>query len=200
MDPANASTDFALMSRVYREATPFVLLTALIELGAGSMLLGLEETFLLLPGLLFMMPGLMQLRGNIASSLAARLGSAIHIGLVSWEKGYNRILKENVYASIHLSLIMSAVLGAAAYAWTVALGLPVSSLWVLVLIAVLAATLSGVVQAHIAVFVAVYTAYRGLDPDNVTIPLLTALGDILTVLFVILIVNIPLFLVQLAPS
>ena len=60
---------------------------------------------------------------------------------------------------------------------------------ILLLIALLTAGVSGVIQAFIAVFVAVYAAYKGLDPDNVTIPVLATLGDVLTIFFLFLFVE-----------
>ncbi len=132
----------------------------------------------------------MELRGNISSSLAQRLGSAIHIGLVSWEKGYNKIIRENVSASIILSLLVSSVLSIAAWLWSLLVGIPVTSIAILLLIALLTAGVSGVIQAFIAVFVAVYAAHRGLDPDNVTIPVLATLGDVLTIFFLFMFVEL----------
>ena len=176
--------------RIYLEATPFILVTTLAEIGAGSILLGNQDIVIMIPGLLFILPGLMTLRGSIASSLAQRLGSAIHIGLVSWQKGYNQIIRENVNASIVLSLIVSAVLSVLSWLWSTLIGLPVTSLFVLLLIAILTAGVSGVIQAFIAVLVAVYAAYKGLDPDNVTIPVLAALGDALTIFFLFLFVGL----------
>lgn len=164
---------------------PFIAVTTVAEIGAGAVLLRMQDLFLLIPGLLFLLPGLMTLRGNIASSMAQRLGSAIHIGIVSWEKGYNQIIRENVNASVSLSLIVSAILSLGIFAWSFAVNAPISSLVTLVIVALSTAGLSGVIQSFIAVFVAVYAAYRGLDPDNVTIPILAMIGDLLTVGFIL---------------
>ena len=166
---------------------PFIGFTTLAEIGAGAMLLQMQDFFLLIPGLLFLLPGLMTLRGNIAASMAQRLGSAIHIGIVSWEKGYNQIIRENVNASVALSLIFSVILSLGIFGWSIVVNAPISSLVILIIVALMTAGFSGVIQSFVAVFVAVYAAYRGLDPDNVTIPVLAMIGDLLTVAFVLIV-------------
>lgn len=188
------------MWHVYREVTPFVIFTMLAEVAAGAFLLNIRGFFELLPGLLFLLPGLMELRGNVSTSLAQRLGSAIHIGLVSWKKGYNDILEQNVEASIILSLIVSVVLGVGVYLWSLLVGLPIVSFITLLLLAFLTAVLSAVTQAFIAVFVAVYAAHKGLDPDNVTAPILSVMGDVLTIIFFILVIKLVLYLSSIIPA
>ncbi len=185
---------------MYREVTPFVILTTLAEVAAGALLLDIRGFFEFLPGLLFLLPGLMELRGNVATSLAQRLGSAIHIGLVSWEKGYNEILKQNVGASITLSLMVSGVLSVGVYLWSLLVGLPIVSFIALLLLAFMTAALSSVTQAFMAVFVAVYAAHKGLDPDNVTAPILSVIGDVLTIIFFILVIKLVLYLSSIIPA
>ncbi|MEM3737360.1 MAG: magnesium transporter [Candidatus Bathyarchaeia archaeon] len=187
-------TQLRSMVHTYMEVTPFILLTTLAEIAAGAFLLDIRGFFELLPGLLFLLPGLMELRGNVATSLAQRLGSAIHIGLVSWDKGYNNILRSNVESSIALSLVVSGVLSVGVYLWSLVVGVLVVNLLTLILLAFLTAALSAVTQAFLAAFVAVYAAYRGLDPDNVTAPVLSVIGDILTIVFLILAVKLVLYL------
>lgn len=182
------------MKKTLRESIPFVMITGIAEIAVGSILLSMDKLLPMLPGLLFLLPGLMGMRGNISSSLAQRLTSAIHIGLVSWEKGYNKVISENVKASISLSVIVSAIQGVGVFVWAFIAGIPMVAFWIIIFIAVLTASLSGVVQALVAVFTAVYSAYRGLDPDNVTIPLLATVGDVITILFVLLTVNLVLMI------
>jgi len=189
---------FKPMWQVYREVSPFVLLTMLAEVAAGAFLLNIRGFFELLPGLLFLLPGLMELRGNVSTSLAQRLGSAIHIGLVSWEKGYNEILKNNVGASISLSLVLSGVLSVGVYLWSLLVGIPVVSFLTLLLLAFLTAILSSITQGFLAIFVAVYAAHKGLDPDNVTAPILSVIGDILTIIFFIAAIKLVLYLTTIA--
>ncbi len=176
-----------LIWRVYREAMPVVLFTVLAELFAGTLLLSLDITFASLIGLFILIPGLMQLRGNISTSLAQRLGSGTHLGTISWKQGLNEPLRANIKVAFYLVFIMSFLL--AIGAWTVSIAtqlvVPRGGLILIlphfIIIAMVTALLASVFQVTITVTVALLAHARGLDPDNVTIPIVAAIGDIITI-------------------
>jgi len=186
-----ASREWALVRRIYREATPVVLLTALAELLAGGLLTNIEAFYGLLPGLVILVPGLMQLRGNISTSLAQRLGSATHLGLVSWRQGLNQPLRSNIKAALLLVISTSLMLGVGAYGSAqltslfalMATGrpLPTMTLTQFIVVAMVTALLASLAQLTTTVLVALLAHHHGLDPDNITIPLVATIGDILTV-------------------
>lgn len=184
-----SSRELALVRRVYREAMPVLLFTVLAELFAGYLLFSLEHGgYANLIGLFVLVPGLMQLRGNISTSLAQRLGSATHLGTISWKQGLNRPLRANIKVAFYLVLIMSFSLGIGAwFVTTVTAGvLPPQGSQILTLaqfltIAMLTALLASLVQVTITVTVALFAHARGLDPDNITIPIVAAIGDIITI-------------------
>ncbi|MFX1486132.1 MAG: magnesium transporter [Promethearchaeota archaeon] len=185
--------DYSVIKKIYREVAPFVILTALAEVGAGALLTGLSDFYAILPGLILLLPGLMEARGNISASLGQRLGSAIHLGVIGWNLGFNDELKENVKSSLFLGLIVAFVLACLAFFVCSLLGLSGLGILGFILIALLTAFLSGVTQIAITVFVALYSAYRGLDPDNITIPILATLGDVLTVFYLLIVVRLVMF-------
>ncbi|MFW9934167.1 MAG: magnesium transporter [Candidatus Thorarchaeota archaeon] len=181
------SHERSLIWRVYREAMPVLLFTVLAELLAGALLLQLDIAFHSLIGLFILIPGLMQLRGNISTSLAQRLGSGTHLGTISWKQGLNAPLQANIKAAFFLVIIMSTALGIGA--WVVALLLQLVApqtgfalqLPHFLTIALITALLASVFQVTITVTVSLFSHARGLDPDNITIPLVAALGDIITI-------------------
>jgi mgtE-like transporter len=182
------SRELALIGRVYREAVPFLLLTAIAELMAGSLLIRVEESVATLAGFFVLVPGLMQLRGNISTSLAQRLGSATHLGTISWKQGLNAPLKANIKASFILVSIVSFFLGLGAYGVSFItlsiMGTQVGQLrspLLFVSIAMITALFASIIQVTITVLVSLLSHAHGLDPDNVTIPVVAAIGDIITV-------------------
>jgi len=199
-----ASREWALVRRIYREATPVVLLTALAELLAGGLLTNIEAFYGLLPGLVVLVPGLMQLRGNISTSLAQRLGSATHLGLISWRQGFNQPLRSNVKAALLLVICTSFMLGIGAYGsaqlaslivfLTAGRPLPTMTLLQFIVVAMVTALLASLAQLATTVLVALLAHHRGLDPDNITIPLVATLGDIITVACLLVAINLALFL------
>lgn len=176
--------------RVLAEILPALLLTSVGALGAGA-LLGVMAPYLEAePGLLIMVPGLMAFRGNISASMGARLSSAFHLGLLDPKDPFGPVAKANILASLTLSATLGAVVGALGWLASVLVGLPVVPLWVFVTVAVLTGLLSGAMLSLVTLFIVVTATHQGIDPDNVTGPLLTTVGDVITlsVLFLVVVI------------
>jgi len=60
----------------------------------------------------------------------------------------------------------------------------------LLLVSLIAGAVAGFMQAGITVFISLYAARRGIDPDNVTIPIVATLGDVISVLCIFLAVRV----------
>jgi mgtE-like transporter len=150
---------------------------------AGLILGNMISYVKLMPGLIVLIPAMLDMRGCIASALAARLGTAIHIGIVGWQPNHKarEELKQNIYASLILTIITSAIIGLLADATCRILNLPTVGPITLTAIAIVGGGLAGVFMISFTCLIAMYSAKRGVDPDNVTIPLLTTLGDIITI-------------------
>ena len=173
--------------RVFRETLPTVIGATIGELMAGLVLGQMNLSLQLLPGLIVLVPAVLDLRGCISSALGSRLGSALHLGFVGWDKGLNSDLRANIQSALLLSMLTATFIGTIAYLINQYLGLPTISVFGLVLISFLSGTLAAVTQISITVVVSFTSFSRGIDPDNVTIPIMATVGDILgiTYLFII---------------
>ena len=176
-----SSEEWYRFKRIYFETTPIVLVTVIVEIIAGIELLRVSEFYLLLPGLLLITPGLMEARGNNVTSLAKRLGSSVHLGLVGWDLGINDEVRVNVIATIMISIIVSFALSIMAFLAAILFNMPHISFLGFLSIALLMSLLVGTFLTFLTVLVVLIAHKLGLDPDNVTIPVVATLGDILTV-------------------
>ena len=174
---------YTSVKSIVGEALPFELVCTIGGVFAGIILVKMIDAIEMIPGLLVLVPAILGMRGNISCTLGSRLGSAIHLGLISRIER-NPELINNVAGSLMLSLIMSVVLGILAHLFTVALGMQSVGVVVLVSIAVFAGVSSGLVLAVIAVVITIGAFKHGIDPDNVTTPALGTLGDVITMLMV----------------
>lgn len=148
----------------------------LAGLALGAMTNRLEQ----LPGLLILVPAVIGMRGSIFGALGSRLGTSIHAGLFRLTMERTGTLYQNAFAATMLSITSSAFLAVAARVMTSALGLPTASVWDFLAIAVLAGTVSGAVILVLTILLA-RTAYRrDWDLDSVAAPLITFMGDIIT--------------------
>lgn len=148
---------------------------------AGAVLGAITGTLEKYPGLLVLVPAAIGLRGNIFTALATRLSTAIHTGTFRFSSRRDTVLGQNVQAAVVLTLSLSAVLAVLAKLIAVALGIegtiPVGDLAV---ISVLGGMLASVAVLGATVGMAGGATRYGWDLDNVSAPIVSTLGDVLT--------------------
>ncbi|MCJ2520334.1 MAG: magnesium transporter [Candidatus Thermoplasmatota archaeon] len=172
---------------IYRESLPVLLLAGLGLITAGLLLERMEEVLGRTPGLLVMIPALVALRGGISGAMGSRLGSAVHMGLIGKGNLWNEETRQNVAAALILSVALSSLVGALSHFTSILLGLESAGLAKLVLIATVAGTAAGTAQVGITFGIILIAFRRGLDPDNVTAPSLATVGDIITMLLLLVV-------------
>lgn len=167
--------------RIVEETLPIIIIFSLLELFTGGFLTSVAGEAVLAPGLLILVPGILGLRGNISSALGARLCSGLHLGYIS-TKRFSKGLRTNMEISITLSLMMSFML--AVFAWLVCSFTSTACMGLLnfVLISIITGIMSGVVLSVITAGIAIFSCRYGLDPDNTTLPSSASIGDIITII------------------
>ncbi|MDF1534439.1 MAG: magnesium transporter [Methanosarcinaceae archaeon] len=171
--------EYASVSSILREALPFEIIAIIGGVVAGLIFSGMTNELQLIPGLIVIAPAVLGMRGNVSCTLGSRLGSAIHMGLIT-RIDTNPELINNVSGSLLLGFILSIVLGILGHYVTLALGLESAGALVLILIAVIAGVTSGIVLAVVAVLLALGMFRFGFDPDNVVTPAIATIGDIVS--------------------
>lgn len=151
------------------------------SLVAGAFLGSITGTFARLPGLLVLVPAAIGLRGNIFGSFGNRISTTIHAGTFELSAKRTTVLGQNVTAVLALTLGMSALLAVIAKSVAVVLGISGTiSILDLALISVLGGLLASVLVLVAALALTVGAVRYGWDLDNVTAPLVSTLGDVLT--------------------
>ena len=151
------------------------------DLLAGLTLGSITGTLEQLPGLLVLVPAAIGMRGNVFGALGSRLGTAIHSGTFTLSRRRDTLVGQNIAASLVLSLATSLALAFLAKAIAIAFGLPDTiSVADFVVISVIGGILSSIVVLLITVGVAGMSVRRGWDLDNVSAPIVTAAGDMVT--------------------
>lgn len=151
------------------------------SLVAGAFLGSITGTFDRYPGLLVLVPAAIGLRGNIFGSFGNRISTTIHSGTFRLSTRRDTVLGQNVLAASILTLAMSAVLALTAKAIAVSLGLESSiPLLDLAVVSIVGGALGSVVVMAATLGLAAGAVRYGWDLDNVTAPLVSTLGDVLT--------------------
>lgn len=166
---------------ISRAMLPILLVLTLVEIGSGLVLGSFEADLLRSPSLLVLVPVTIGTAGNLGSILAARLSTAFHLGLLSFSPADDH-LAGNALATVALALSVFPVVGAGGWVLAEATGgarLPIGT----VVAVALASGAALSVLAVLVTLVATYAAYRfELDPDDVVIPAVTNICDVLGVL------------------
>ena len=156
------------------------MIASLTSLVAGFVLAKMDERIDVVQGLFILIPVSIGMRGNIFGALSARLGTSIHSGLFEVSRNRDGLLWQNTYAATLLTIGTSVAMGLLARAIAGLLGIDAVSTWDLILIAMVGGLLSSTVVLAVTVVVSITSFRRGWDLDSVGAPLITAMGDVVT--------------------
>jgi mgtE-like transporter len=157
-----------------------LMISSIGDLAAGATLGFMTNTLELLPGLMVLIPTAIGMRGNIFGALGSRLGTSMHVGTFELSLRKGSIIRQNMEASLTLTLVMSVIMGVLAKFISEAFGVTSISVWEFIFISVFGGVLAGILLMIITVLIARIGFNRGWDIDNVSAPIITAAGDILT--------------------
>jgi mgtE-like transporter len=134
-----------------------------------------------LPGLLVLIPAAVGMRGTIFGAVGARLGTATAAGMFSPSFERDGVLYRNASVAVLTTLSSALWLAVLAKVAAGALGTPSISIWSLVTISVIGGALGSAVVLAVTVGLSALSFRRGWDLDSVSTPMVTALGDMVTI-------------------
>lgn len=184
LSPARALTEvvryWTAQRTTLRQGMIALSISTVGNIPTGLALGAMTDRLALLPGLLILIPPAIGMRGNIFGALGSRLGTSMNAGLLTFSRERRGRLAQNIYASTLLTFTTSLFLAFAARTITAATGLPSVSVWDFVVISVLAGVASSALVLVVTVWLAWASAGRGWDLDSVGAPIITFVGDFIT--------------------
>ena len=147
---------------------------------AGIILGSITGTLELLPGLLVLIPASVGMRGMIFGAMGARLGTGIAAGVFEPSLRRNSLLGQNVEVAIISAVLSSFYLAGMAKLVASSFGEDTISFWDLVTISVVGGVIASAVILVVTVILSVQSFRRGWDLDAVSTPMVTAIGDMIT--------------------
>lgn len=176
--------------RIVLESYPVLLACAIIGLFAGYMLNAQIEKIKEAPIILLMIPPINGIGGNIGSILGARLASALHMGMAEPKFKRQKVLSGNISASVFISVGIFSFVSLMVFAIAYMLGM----VFVNSIRFMLTFLIASMMLVPIIVFATVASAFisfaKGSDPDNVVIPIVTSIVDVLGVTCLLIAVKI----------
>jgi mgtE-like transporter len=180
-DPARQVVDYWGSERVtMRQGFIAVCIASLTSLIAGLTLAGMSGRIDAVEGLFVLIPVSIGMRGNIFGGLAARLGTSIHSGLFEVSRDREGLLVQNIYAATLLTIGTSVAMGLLARAIAGLLSIDTVPVWDLIVMALVGGLMSSAVVLVATIYISITSFRRGWDLDSVGAPLITAIGDVVT--------------------
>lgn len=159
-----------------REGTTVVIMSSVFGSLNGVFLSGMTSGLMSVPGLVVLYPSLTNALGNIGSIVGSTTTTMMALG-------YKRSLREEIKASLStiaqveaVAFLMHVVFGVVSYLLVLS-ATPEATLLSLIAAAIIGNLVSFLLVSLFALFVASQAFERGLNPDNVVIPVITTASD-----------------------
>lgn len=167
--------------RTLRQGAVALVLSTCAGFVAGLVLGSITGTLEKLPGLLVLIPASVGMRGTIFGAMGARLGTGVAAGIFEPTLRRGSLLARNAVVGILSALLTSFYLAAVAKLVASAFADEVViSFWDLVTISVVGGVLASLIALLFTVGIAILSFRKGWDLDAVSTPMVTAIGDMVT--------------------
>jgi mgtE-like transporter len=166
--------------RTLRQGFTALAISTCVGLAAGLVLGFMEELLEAIPGLLMLVPAAIGMRGAIFGALGARLGTGILTGQFDGSVGRDSFGRQNLLAAAAMTFYSSALAALAARGVAALFGLPSVSVWQLMVVSMVGGLLASAFIAVMVVLLARTALSRNWDMDAIGAPLVTTVGDIVT--------------------
>lgn len=172
---------------IVKQSTPILFVCSFLGSFSGGILNGSLTTLLSNQSLLTLVPLFSGESGGLVSILGARLASGLHSGLIDPVLRPKKNTMYNFGVVIALAIVMYPVIAILAETSTRLLGSIGVGYLDIVLISLIAGVLLIIGLIFVVFYISTISFRKGLDPDNIVIPLSTSLADPLSSLMLILI-------------
>ena len=179
------TTHLPAARRILRESLPLLVVAGAVDILAGLVVQARLSEFVALPALLMLIPPILGNAGGLGGLLSSRLTSKLHLGVLTPRGRPESVAILDATVVMLIALAIFPLLGVAAEALALSLGLPSPGLVRMVGVAVIAGSIATALALLVAYYSAVATYRLGLDPDNHGIPMITSSMDFAGVLSVV---------------
>jgi len=178
-------------NRIIRESVPALIAAALIQIMAGvTMQLRGIEAWLEIPVLLMLVPSLSDLGNDVACIVSSRITTLLALGVIEPKLERNEALEANIISIVVVGVLSSLYMGAINFAIAENAGLSSIPIFRLLLICVVSVVVLTILVSGAAIGIAFIAWRRGLDPDNVTIPISTSISDLIAIFSLLMTIRI----------
>lgn len=165
------------LRRIVYESFPVLTLCGFLEMIAGLALIVNVERILEAAGILTMVPGFLEDGGAIGGILAAKISTKLHIGDIEPRIVPSKTVVEEFCKAYFLSIIIFPTIGVYGYLISSILSLNVPPFTTLIVVMLTSGFILTFFISLLVYLISIVSFKKGVDPDNVTIPMVTSTID-----------------------
>ena len=170
----------SLFDKGFKEIFTAQVVSVVGGLIAGTILAAYTDKIFLIPGMLILMPGFLEMRGNISGTLASRISSGLFLHIINPAHTKTKIIRANVIASFLLVILVTSFLGVVAFMFNY-LFFDIFSAKI-IFVSIVAGIITNLIEIPLSLFVTLYLFKKGHDPNNFMGPFVTSTGDISSII------------------
>ncbi len=168
-------------AKMLKETASALTICAVAELFVGLVLGGFDEFLVLMPGLFVIIPPTIGMRGNVYGSFGAKLSTYLHTGEIEGKFRGNERLMRVTQTTFFEVLVLTYSIPLLAVVFAKVLGISSIDIIGLFFVMVFSSLTAGSIMT-VATISLTLTGYRkNIDPDNITTPFITTIGDAITI-------------------
>lgn len=176
--------------KVLKEGRISLTLAAIVEVFAGTLLESHVEGLIALPILLTLIPPLNDMAGDLGTIIVARLNTSFYLGTVEPRILRNKGMRLNYTALIVVSLIACMYIGMVVSSIHATLSPDLSIILTVLKITLIAGAIATSITLLLGMLLSVLSFRMGHDPNIMVMPMITVIGDFLSIASVIFVCKI----------
>ncbi|MBN2421185.1 magnesium transporter [Candidatus Woesearchaeota archaeon] len=169
-----------IFDKNFKEIFSTQLVSIIGGLIAGTLLAIYTDKIFIIPGMLILIPGMLEMRNSIDGSFASRLSAGLFLHVISPKHTKTKIIRGNLFAALFLGMVVSLFLGLIAYVFNYLI-LNVSTPEI-ILIPIIAGLIANLIELPLTLSATLFLFNRGHDPNNIMGPFITSTGDIISII------------------
>mmetsp|Transcript_35880 Transcript_35880/g.87676 ORF Transcript_35880/g.87676 Transcript_35880/m.87676 type:complete len:475 (-) Transcript_35880:55-1479(-) len=177
----------------YKEVTMPLLLSGFLSLIPGLFLTAFTNVFQNVPGLLMMVPALIGMRGNIFGALCSRLSTDVQVNKIT-VANFTRKVEFFDSFTMFEALFLSFCLPLLCFLAQPLLPAQLSHFDILSFICLCSGLMSGTIMLYCTKYIIRKCIATSLNPDNIGPPVITTIGDMITLPIILLVTWLCLWL------
>lgn len=177
-------------SKIIKESILTIISTTLIISISGTVMSSSEESFIAVPIILLILPGFNDMLGDMITVFVARLNVHLVIGVIPLKFKWHEQLKEEFLGLLYTLLSSCGIVVLISFVYAILQDIPVVYPVQVILIIFIASIIIYLALFFVMLLLTITLLKRNKDPNNILVPFITTIADLITPIVILTLLNI----------